>query len=122
MLKRENRIRKQKEFDKIYRQSKRINSKNFRLLIRFTTPEVITGGTQKKVESKFGFIITKKVGNAVIRNKTKRRFRAIIREFLPDLKSSFEAVIIAFPQIVDASFEDLRTEVKTILWQNNLNR
>jgi len=30
-----------------------------------------------------GFTVTKKIGNAVIRNRLKRRFRAIAREVLP---------------------------------------
>ena len=31
-----------------------------------------------------GFTVTKKIGNAVIRNRMKRRFRALAREILPD--------------------------------------
>ena len=32
-----------------------------------------------------GFTVTKKIGNAVVRNRMKRRFRALVREMLPDL-------------------------------------
>lgn len=31
-----------------------------------------------------GFTVTKKIGNAVIRNRMKRRFRALAREILPE--------------------------------------
>jgi ribonuclease P protein component len=31
-----------------------------------------------------GFTVTKKIGNAVVRNRMKRRFRALARELLPD--------------------------------------
>ena len=31
-----------------------------------------------------GFTVTKKIGGAVIRNRIKRRFRALAREILPD--------------------------------------
>jgi len=31
-----------------------------------------------------GFTVTKKIGNAVVRNRMKRRFRALAREILPD--------------------------------------
>jgi len=30
-----------------------------------------------------GFTVTKKIGNAVVRNRMKRRLRALAREFLP---------------------------------------
>lgn len=32
---------------------------------------------------RYGITVTKKVGNAVVRNRMKRRFRALLREFLP---------------------------------------
>src|SRR5215217_2036693 len=32
-----------------------------------------------------GFTVTKKIGNAVVRNRMKRRFRALSREILPEL-------------------------------------
>ncbi|MCA1653521.1 MAG: ribonuclease P protein component [Sphingomicrobium sp.] len=32
-----------------------------------------------------GFTVTKKIGNAVVRNRMKRRFRALAREHLPTL-------------------------------------
>lgn len=31
---------------------------------------------------RFGITVTKKIGNAVVRNRMKRRFRALFREFL----------------------------------------
>ena len=33
---------------------------------------------------RIGFTVTKKIGNAVVRNRMKRRFRALAREVLPD--------------------------------------
>jgi ribonuclease P protein component len=33
---------------------------------------------------RIGFTVTKKIGNAVIRNRMKRRFRALARDALPD--------------------------------------
>ncbi len=32
---------------------------------------------------RFGITVTKKIGNAVVRNRMKRRFRALLRELLP---------------------------------------
>ena len=35
--------------------------------------------------TRFGITVTKKVGNAVVRNRMKRRFRELLRAALPDL-------------------------------------
>jgi ribonuclease P protein component len=32
---------------------------------------------------RYGITVTKKIGNAVVRNRMKRRFRALVRELLP---------------------------------------
>uniref|UniRef100_UPI00286CFA0C ribonuclease P protein component n=1 Tax=Novosphingobium sp. TaxID=1874826 RepID=UPI00286CFA0C len=34
-------------------------------------------------EMRFGITVTKKIGNAVVRNRMKRRFRELLREALP---------------------------------------
>ena len=33
---------------------------------------------------RIGYTVTKKIGNAVVRNRMKRRFRALVRDLLPD--------------------------------------
>jgi ribonuclease P protein component len=33
---------------------------------------------------RYGITVTKRIGNAVVRNRMKRRFRALLRELLPD--------------------------------------
>jgi len=58
-----------------------------------------------------GFSIGKNVGNAVIRNKMKRRLREIV--VTSDLLSSFngDLIIIAKPNLVKASFDDMRNSL-----------
>ena len=34
---------------------------------------------------RIGYTVTKKIGNAVVRNRMKRRFRALVRDLMPDL-------------------------------------
>lgn len=34
-------------------------------------------------DKRFGVTVTKKIGNAVVRNRMKRRFRALARDYLP---------------------------------------
>jgi ribonuclease P protein component len=51
---------------------------------------------QDRITPRYGITASKKVGNAVIRNRAKRRLRALIRGYLPDLaETSTDYVLIA---------------------------
>jgi len=58
-------------------------------------------------ELKFGFVVSKKVGNAVVRNKLKRRFRAIARE--AKLRSGWH-IFLAKPATKDFGFQQLQKD------------
>ena len=58
-------------------------------------------------EFKLGISIPKKLGNAVFRNKNKRRIKNIIQQIKPyDLKKHM--VIIVKKEFTELSFEDMR--------------
>lgn len=55
----------------------------------------LNGGGEKREDMRVGFTVTKKVGNAVIRNRAKRRLRAAARDVLPTAgKNGFDYVLI----------------------------
>ena len=60
-----------------------------------------------------GFTATKKVGNAVTRNKAKRRLRALASEILTARgQAGFDYVLVAKPQTtVERPFEDLKSDL-----------
>ena len=45
---------------------------------------LVRPGTESPDQARFGVTVTKKIGNAVCRNRMKRRFRALLREVLPE--------------------------------------
>lgn len=65
-----------------------------------------------------GFIVSKRVGGAVIRNRVKRRLREIIRGL--SLKPGADIVISARPQTASAEFTELRQTVLNLLAQAGL--
>jgi ribonuclease P protein component len=59
-----------------------------------------------------GFTVTKKIGNAVVRNRMKRRFRALAREIVPARGfTGADHVIIGRAKGIERDFALLRSEL-----------
>jgi ribonuclease P protein component len=65
--------------------------------------------------ARFGFIVSRQVGSAVIRNTVRRRLKAVCAEALPTLGVGSDIVIRALPQSATAPFSELRAEVERCL-------
>lgn len=63
-----------------------------------------------------GYTVTKKIGNAVVRNRMKRRFRALAREMLPERGiAGADHVLIGRAGGVERDFGQLRVELTKAL-------
>ena len=63
-----------------------------------------------------GFTVTKKIGGAVVRNRMKRRFRALAREILSDNGlPGADHVIIGRAKGIERDFGLLRSELAAAL-------
>lgn len=100
MLDRHNRIYEKKDYNSLYRTGRRIAGKYIIVFIRDNSLE----------RNRFGFVCSKKVGKAVVRNRAKRQLRAIVRNHMPDLKSGYDVVIVAKFNISKASFYDIEED------------
>lgn len=59
-----------------------------------------------------GFTVTKKIGNAVVRNRMKRRFRALAREVLPESGiPGADHVLIGRNSGIERDYADLKAEL-----------
>ena len=67
----------------------------------------------------FGFTATKRIGNAVKRNRAKRRMRALISGLLKEdkflFKEKYSYVLIAKQSILKASFFEMQSQLKECL-------
>ena len=65
---------------------------------------------------RFGITVTKKIGNAVVRNRMKRRFRALVRELLPvHGMADTDHVLIGRDGGIERDFALLRAEMLAAL-------
>ena len=63
-----------------------------------------------------GFTVTKKIGNAVVRNRMKRRFRALAHELLPELGiAGSDHVLIGRSGGIERDYAVLRDELRHAL-------
>ncbi len=100
------RLRSPKLFKQVYAQGKSVHTEDLVLHYLYRDRNKQTG---------VGFSVSKRVGNAVTRNKLKRRLRAIIMEDAVVLKPGFLLVFVARPGAATASFGSLNESMQNLL-------
>ncbi|MCK2035027.1 ribonuclease P protein component [Microbacterium sp. SSW1-49] len=71
--------------------------------------------TGESTVARFGFIISKQVGNAVVRNSVRRRLKAVCAEALPRVPEGTDVVIRALPASATATYAELSADVNRCL-------
>lgn len=62
-----------------------------------------------------GFVVSKAVGNAVVRNRVKRRMRAIVAHHMSELPAGSLMVVRALPESASANFARLEADLGSCL-------
>jgi len=70
--------------------------------------------------NRYGFITTRKLGNAVLRNRAKRRLRAAVLHWHPQLAPGHDIIIIARHAVPHCAYVDLREAVALLLRRADL--
>ena len=99
------RIRKKKEFLTLYKTGRRYRGRYFHFVF----------GANDFEFPRLAVVVSKKVGNAVTRNKIKRRIRALFRRNKLHFKKPMDVVLIAKREILDLSVSDLAAEFFSVL-------
>ena len=105
-MERRYRLKKNRAFQYVYRRGQSVACRN---LVMLFAPSR---------ELKVGFSVSKKTGNAVTRNRIKRRLRECFRPYLGDVKTGLY-VIVARPSAAEAAFDDLKRDVRYLLKKQN---
>ena len=65
--------------------------------------------------TRFGFSVSKRVGNAVVRNRVKRRIREAARALYPEFRAGYDIVLIARTAAAKASEPELAGALASLL-------
>ena len=94
MLQKEWRINQGKEYRFIYKNGLKIIG---RYMIVFLRESQLN-------KNRFGIVTSKKIGNAVIRNRAKRQIREVIRKNWNELQPGYDIVVVSRYNIKEANF------------------
>ncbi len=70
-------------------------------------------GTGHPVSPRAGFVVSAKVGNAVVRHRVTRRLRPLVRQELAGLAQGSDVVVRALPAAATASSSDLGRDLRS---------
>jgi len=93
------RLRRAVDFDRVLSDGRRVTAAEF---VLYHAPRDDPGPTR------VGFAVGRRVGNAVIRNRTRRLLREAVRSLIPRLVPC-DVVVVARPEIAQARLPELET-------------
>lgn len=106
----ENRLRKDIEFKRVYKYGK--NYWN-----RYLTIYIFKNNLEN---SRIGFTITKKIGNAVTRNKLRRRMKEICRLNLNNIEKGYDIIIIPKKRTIYLDYKELERQMLNLFTRSKI--
>ena len=98
-------VKESRTFDEVIETGKKIKNYNF----------VIFYKEKKDSPTKYGITVPKKVGKAHIRNKLKRKVRAIIRNYNKIYEKNYNCIIIIRNSCLNLTYRDLESSLQYLL-------
>ena len=108
MLPRQHRLTRKASFDAVFAHGRRWFGKH-------VTIRTSSNGTDAY---RCGLAVSKAVGNAVVRNRVKRRLREIVRG--AGVAPGYDVVVVARPSAAEVPFAGLRADVMGLLRRANV--
>lgn len=84
---------------------------------------IVMGGLPSKLDlTRYGFIVSRKLGKAVERNRLRRRLREAVRLRHAKIAPGWDLVFVGRPPLRGASFDEIGAAVEELLRQAGLWR
>ncbi|MEU8839039.1 ribonuclease P protein component [Streptomyces roseus] len=111
MLSPENRLRRREDFASAVRRGRRAGRPL--LVVHLRTSGATDPHAPGEIDpsTRAGFVVSKAVGGAVVRNRVKRRLRHLVRERLSQLPAGSLVVVRALPGAGDAGADELARDL-----------
>lgn len=107
-MKKINIVKKNRDFSRIIKNNRPIKSNLFVIYLENNTNDIY----------KFGISASKKVGNAVTRNRLKRQIKSILDK--NTYKNNFNCIIIIKKDIIDKSFDEMTKDLNILIDKLNI--
>ena len=108
-MKKYNIVKNNYEFNKIIKIGKSIKNKYFIIYFK-------ENGLEKY---RFGISVGKKIGNAVVRNKYKRKIRSIVDDNKKYYTKNLDYIIIMRKACLDAEFDEMEKKYTSLIYEIN---
>ncbi len=96
-------IRRRADFELAYQEGLKVSGRYMMVFLRRT----------EATTCRLGIAATRKIGNAIVRNRAKRRVRELFRQHKPSF--ALDVVVVPRRDFVDAPFASLETEFRALL-------
>jgi ribonuclease P protein component len=105
-MKKEFRVKKNKEFQEAFKKGKSVANRQFVVYV-LKKPE--------QENFRIGLSVSKKIGNAVMRNQIKRYIRQSFHEFQDRVHTGNDYIIIARKPTADMGMDDIKKSLEHVL-------
>ena len=110
MLSKDNRLKKRKSFNYIYRKGRVVGGEHLTLVFVYARVKHV----------KVGFSVSKKVGNSVVRHRATRKMRAACRPLVAQIRDNHTIIFVAKEGIDKAHTNDIGKSMEKVLLKAGL--
>lgn len=109
------RIKQRREFLRVQRGGRKHHVRHFIVFALPQQPAPVDPQVSEASPTRLGITVTRKVGNAVVRNRIKRLVREVFRQHRARLPVGLDLVFVAKQQAAQASFADVLDDFESIV-------